>query len=208
MQHSFFQSTYERIELEQADVAYWPDQVIEHERYYQQLSDSIAWEQSTITMYGKSMPIPRLNAWYGDEHCDYAYSGITLQPKPWTSELLALKAIAEELANTSFNSVLINWYRDGRDSVSWHSDDEPELGAQPIIASISLGAARRFGFKHKFNESLDTRYIDLAGGSVLVMQGDTQRYWKHMIPKTTKQVAGRINLTFRTILNSGDGASP
>ena len=139
------------------------------------------------------MPIPRLTAWHGA--AGYVYSGIRLTPAAWTPPLLELKALAERLAGERFNSVLLNLYRDGRDSVSWHADNEPGLGRDPVIASLSLGAVRRFQLKHR---RLDERLaLDLPHGSCLIMAGATQHHWLHQLPKTTRPVGPRINLTFR-----------
>ena len=140
-----------------------------------------------------------MTAWYGDAGKTYCYSGITVEPIPWTPLLLSIKTRVEAVANTTFNSVLLNYYRGEQDSVSWHSDDEPELGQNPVIASVSFGATRKFQFKHKTNPDLRAA-IDLTPGSLLIMAGATQHFWKHQIPKTTKPVGARINLTFRVII--------
>jgi alkylated DNA repair dioxygenase AlkB len=144
------------------------------------------------------MPIPRLTAWYGDQGKSYTYSGIEQHPEHWNPTLKLIKSKIEQIAQVSFNSVLLNLYRDGKDSVSWHSDDEPELGENPIIASVSFGATRRFSLrnKHSKNHKID---IDLASGSFLLMQGETQHFWQHQIAKTAKEIQPRINLTFRII---------
>jgi alkylated DNA repair dioxygenase AlkB len=144
------------------------------------------------------MPIPRLTAWYGDQGKSYTYSGIEQHPEHWHPTLKLIKSKIEQIAQISFNSVLINLYRNGKDSVSWHSDDEPELGENPIIASVSFGATRRFYLRHKHskNHKID---IDLASGSFLLMQGETQHFWQHQIAKTAKEIQPRINLTFRII---------
>ncbi len=150
-------------------------------------------------MYGKAVPIPRMNVWYGDAGSAYSYSGLDLSPIPWTPLLLRLKNQLEDFLNTRFNSVLANHYRDGNDGVAWHSDDEPELGATPLIASLSLGATRRFSLRSRIDSTEPPSHSELAGGSLLVMAGETQRCWQHQIPKTKKPVAGRINLTYRTV---------
>ena len=134
------------------------------------------------------MLIPRLNAWYGDDNTDYGYSGIQLDSQRWTKELYVLKDQVQEFTGERFNSVLLNWYRDGSDSVAWHSDDEKELGLNPVIASLSLGQTRQFSLRHKTNKSLPTTSIDLAGGSLLLMKGETQHNWEHCIAKTKKPV--------------------
>lgn len=191
----------ETIELPQADLRFYPHFLsqIEAEHYQQRLKTSIQWEQSQIKLYGKTMLIPRLNAWYGDKGSDYQYSGTRFSPNDWTPELLMLKTKIEKYTNTGFNSVLVNCYRDGQDSVAWHSDDEPELGQDPVIASLSLGESRAFHLRHKTNKVLPTTKIDLTAGSLLIMQGTTQHYWQHQVPKTKKRCHERINLTFRYI---------
>ena len=148
-------------------------------------------------IFGKVTPLPRLTAWYGDEGAGYEYSGIRNEPLEWTAELARLRDEAGEAAGVSFNSVLLNLYRDGSDSVSWHSDDEPELGQDPTIASVSLGATRRFKLRHKATRETVVR--DLEDGSLLLMSGNSQRLWEHCITKTRRPVGKRINLTFRVV---------
>jgi alkylated DNA repair dioxygenase AlkB len=170
----------------------------ESDRLFQTLKDEIAWKQENARFGGKSVPLPRLTAWYGDAGKSYSYSGITVHPTPWTPALIEIKTRVESVANATFNSVLLNYYRDGRDSVAWHSDDERELGLNPVIASVSFGAARDFQFKHKTNPDLRQK-VTLTHGSLLLMTGATQHFWKHQIPKTKRPLDGRINLTFRVI---------
>jgi alkylated DNA repair dioxygenase AlkB len=162
------------------------------------LSDTLNWQQDHIHMYGKSIPIPRLNAWYGDPGIHYSYSGIQLLPNAWTQELLYLKTKIEHFTGHTFNSVLANLYRNENDSVAWHADDEPELGPQPLIASLSIGATRTFKLRHKKNKTLIR--IPLTSGSLLVMKGNCQHAWEHEIPKTKQKTKPRVNLTFRTII--------
>jgi alkylated DNA repair dioxygenase AlkB len=166
---------------------------------FQELLKSTPWKQEQIRWYGKLMDLPRLTAWYGDEGKVYKYSGITVEPNPWTPPLLTIKAAVEERSGTTFNSVLLNLYRSGRDSVSWHSDDEPGLGLHPVIGSFSLGETRTFNLRHKADPSLRAK-VDLSHGSYLLMKGQTQAQWLHEIPKTSRQIGPRINLTFRTIV--------
>lgn len=173
--------------------------VEEAQNYFALLRKSLAWRQDSIKMYGKELLIPRLQAWYGDREVKYKYSGILLEPLAWTSALLELKESIEAVSNTKFNSVLVNLYRDGKDSMGWHSDDEPELGKNPVIASLSLGAVRRFSFRHRQRKDLVKIRMDLLDGSLLIMCGNTQHNWQHSLPKTTKKVGERINLTFRQI---------
>ena len=163
------------------------------------LRSELVWDQPTIKMYGKVIPQPRLVSWLGDSGVTYTYSGTTLHPNAWTPTLHGLKAKCEQLANERFNSALANLYRSGDDSVAWHSDDEPELGNTPTIASVSLGDVRRFHLRHR--ETRETIRVDLPSGSVLVMSGRCQAEWEHQISKTKRPVGARINLTFRRILN-------
>jgi len=148
-------------------------------------------------MYGKRVAIPRLQAWYGDKGMDYSYSGIILTAKPWPPVLLELKQQVENKCQSSFNAVLANLYRDQDDTVGWHSDDETELGKNPVIASVSFGDERNFQLKHK--DSGEKLTIPLTSGSLLVMAGETQHYWQHCLPRTKKMKSSRINLTFRQI---------
>ena len=201
MQPSLFADDELLLNIAGAQLSYRPRFVSDHQRWYEQLVELICWQQDRINVYGKDMPIPRLNAWYGDDGMDYSYSGIQLRARPWNEPLLALKRQLESSLNVTFNSVLANFYRDGNDSVSWHADDEPELGTQPLIASLSLGETRRFSLRHKTDRSLPVQHIDLEGGSLLVMAGETQRYWHHQLPKTSYSIGGRINLTFRSIIS-------
>lgn len=156
------------------------------------------WEQRSIVMFGREVPQPRLACWYGDHA--YSYSGIRLDPRPWTTRLDDLRTLCEAETGATFNSCLVNLYRDGRDSMGWHADDEPELGAEPMIASVSLGDTRTFRMRHR--ESKDIVTLELAHGSLLVMSGLMQKCWLHEVPKTKKSVGQRINLTFRTIITA------
>ena len=166
---------------------------------FQTLLTEVEWRQDKIKLYGKETNILRLTAWYGDLGRSYTYSNITMNPIPWTPVLFSIKNRVEEIVKISFNSVLINLYRYGKDGVAWHSDDEPELGKNPIIASVSFGGERKFQLRHRFNKALEKVAFNLTHGSLLIMKGKTQEYWQHQIPKTAKPVMARINLTFRTI---------
>lgn len=190
-----------RLDLPDADVTYHGGVfgVDDRERLLRELTATTAWRQDSITMYGRPSPIPRLQAWYGEPGRTYTYSGIEMEPLPWTPALLEVRAVAERVAGVAFNSVLCNRYRDGSDSVAWHSDDEPELGVEPVIASVSFGAVRPFRFRHRSDPAL-VGELELAPGSIVVMRGPTQACWRHQIPKTTKPVGERINLTFRVIV--------
>ena len=200
MQQALFSCTPLQLDLPDADVRYYPDFIAEHESIYKQLLAQIQWSQDDILLYGKPVKIPRLNAWYGDKEAHYAYSGLALSPLPWTSLLLQLKNQLEAFLNCQFNSVLANHYRDGQDSVAWHSDDEKELGNKPLIASLSFGATRTFSLKHKKDKHLAPVKVNLEGGSLLVMGGNTQHCWQHQIAKTKQVVPGRVNLTFRRVV--------
>jgi alkylated DNA repair dioxygenase AlkB len=172
----------------------------ESEHYFRELTSNIQWKEKQVETPTATFALPRLIAWYGDEDTSYSYSGVTLHPLAWTPPLLEIKSRVESAAATTFNSVLLNLYRSEQDSVSWHSDDEPELGMNPVIASVSFGATRPFQFKHKHNPDLRLS-LDLTPGSLLLMRGTTQAYWKHQIPKSKVPCRARINLTFRTMLN-------
>jgi alkylated DNA repair dioxygenase AlkB len=187
--------------LTDAELIFYPHFFSEEESdlIFQRLLTEINWRQDKIKFYGKEINIPRLTAWYGDNGKSYTYSNIKMNPTAWTPVLLSIKNSIEEIAKISFNSVLINFYRDGKDSMGWHSDDEPELGEDPIIASVSFGGARKFQLRHRFNKTLAKVELNLTHGSLLMMQGKTQEYWQHQIPKTAKSVMPRINLTFRII---------
>jgi alkylated DNA repair dioxygenase AlkB len=164
-----------------------------------QLIDEVRWRAENIVVRGRTYPQPRLIAWYGDAGMIYTYSGIQLTPLPWTEALLDIKSRVEAVAQTDFNSVLLNYYRDHRDSMGMHSDDEPELGEQPVLASLSLGEERTLILKHQRDKALKPVRLNLASGSLLLMKGETQHYWKHGIEKETRPCGPRINLTFRRI---------
>jgi len=189
-----------KVELPDAEIYYYAALFGESEanHLFEQLHREIAWQQQRIRLYGKVHAVPRLTAWYGDAGRQYAYSGIEMTALPWLPVLHAIRARIEVVAACTFNSVLLNLYRDGADSVSWHADDEPELGRNPVIASVSMGARRSFQLKHK-EEPARCRAIVLEHGSLLLMKGATQHHWLHQIPKTTRDPGARINLTFRTV---------
>ncbi len=173
------------------------------------LNEKVPWEQETLKMFGKVTPIPRLTSWFGDSGKSYTYSGIMNKPHDWMliPELNTMREKLDEICATSFNSVLLNLYRDGNDSVDWHADDERELGPEPIIASVSLGETRKFDFRSKYDTSLKKSF-ELFSGDVVVMSGLTQQHWQHRLPKTAESVrkstGPRINLTFRTIYSTDD----
>ena len=170
---------------------------IESDLFLQNLKANIGWKQESMNMYGKQVNFPRLTAWYGDNDKPYSFSGITLEPKIWNEELLTIKEKIEQISKVKFNSVLLNQYRSGNDSISWHTDAEKELGENPVIASVNFGATRKFQLRHiHSNEKLE---IELTHGSLLIMQGELLHYWQHQVPKTSKVVGERINLTYRLI---------
>lgn len=170
---------------------------IESDFYLNKLKNNIDWNQESMNMYGKQLNFPRLTAWYGDNDKPYSFSGIKLNPQPWNEELLDIKNKIQPIALVNFNSVLLNRYRNGNDSISWHTDAEKELGKNPIIASVNFGATRKFQLRHiHTKEKLE---IELTHGSLLIMLGELQHFWQHQVPKTSKQVDERINLTFRVI---------
>jgi alkylated DNA repair dioxygenase AlkB len=167
--------------------------------YFADLVDAVDWEQHEIRIGGRSIASPRLSAWYGDPGANYRYSGLSLEPRPWLPLIRELKAKVEGACGRPFNSVLLNLYRNGVDSMGWHSDDERELGERPVIASVSLGATRRFRLRHKKRTDVEPVVVDLEHGSLLIMRGETQRFWKHQLPKTRKVSESRLNLTFRSV---------
>jgi alkylated DNA repair dioxygenase AlkB len=195
------QTILERVPMKDAEVYYLPELPLAQtaEAVTNQLIDSVPWRAENIVVWGKSVPQPRLIAWYGDQGAHYTYSGINHDPLPWTDALIDIKNRVEKVAGTSFNSVLLNYYRHHRDSMGLHSDDESELGRRPIIASLSLGEERTFILKHKSRRDLKTVRLKLPSGSLLLMKGDTQHFWKHGIEKEKRPCGARVNLTFRYI---------
>ena len=165
---------------------------------YNKIRKNTEWAQYPITMFGKTVLQPRLIAWHGTKGTTYSYSNTTLIAEGWTAELLFIKRKLKEAFDLDFNSVLLNLYRDGQDSMGWHSDDEKELGQQPSIASVSLGCARTIQFRQRQDHSKKASVL-LESGSLLLMQGDTQKHWQHQIAKSKKINSPRINLTFRII---------
>lgn len=178
-------------------VRYYPCFTPNDEAWFDRLNEEIQWRQDTIHLFGKTHPLPRLQAWYGDAHAQYKYSNISLNPLPWTPGLLELKTMLETQLQTQFHGVLCNYYRDGRDYAAWHSDDEKVLGPRPTIASLSFGEQRRFQLRHKSDG--EQKEILLDSGSLLVMEGILQECWKHQLPKSLKVKRPRLNLTFRPL---------
>ena len=190
------------IKIPDAEVFLYPSLLYYHEadQLFDNLKTSIIWEKQKIKLYGGLHDVPRLTAWYGDPDKSYVYSGIKLKTRPWNSDLLQIRDIIEKISKAKFNSVLLNLYRSGSDSVSWHSDDESELGKNPVIGSLSLGESRQFHMKHKYDRDLKQKIL-LQHGSFLLMRGKTQHNWLHQIPKRKNLKGERINLTFRTIIH-------
>lgn len=162
------------------------------------LMRDIPWETHRIRMFGRWIDSPRRSCWIGDPGASYLYSGARFEPRPWRPALSALREPLRKATGTNFNSVLANLYRDGSDAMGWHSDDEPELGPQPVIASLSLGQARRFKLRHRQDPACQLD-LELPHGSLLVMRGDTQARFKHALPRSARPMGPRINLTFRLI---------
>lgn len=191
----------QRLDLPDAEVIYrpgWLDQAVA-EAAFVALIVEVDWQVHRIRLFGREVETPRLCSWIGDPDAAYAYSGTRFAPQPWTPTLQGLRERLQGEGVGSFNSVLANRYRSGRDSMGWHSDDERELGPAPVIASISLGAPRRFRLRHRRDPALRAE-LDLAPGSLLIMQCQTQRHYRHDLPKTARPVGERINLTFRWIV--------
>jgi alkylated DNA repair dioxygenase AlkB len=177
-----------------------PDYLAAHhaDALLHELTIAIAWEQHRVRLFGRTLPAPRLSCWIGDPGAAYTYSRVRFTPRPWPSALQALRARLQHDCGTRFNSVLANLYRDGRDAMGWHSDDEPELGPAPLIASLSLGATRRFVLRAR-GAATPRLELALTHGSLLLMGGECQRRYRHAVPRTRAMVAPRINLTFRWV---------
>ena len=196
---------WSRLPLADADVRFCPQWLgqAEARALFDLIYRRTRWRQDKVTLFGRTHAIPRLHQWYADAGLRYRWSGLTMQPEPWFDELDALRRRVAESAGARFNSVLVNFYRDGCDSMGWHADDEPELGVQPVIASLSLGVERDFVMRHRGQSGLrQKQIIKLAGGSLLVMAGNTQQFWQHALPKRRRIKAPRINLTVRRILHA------
>ncbi|GAA4957252.1 alpha-ketoglutarate-dependent dioxygenase AlkB family protein [Algibacter aquimarinus] len=188
------------LEMKDGNVVYYPNFFNKNQAdiFFENLLQSINWQQDNITVFGKTYLQPRLTAFYADNSKNYKYSNITMKPHHFSGDLLKIKTNIETKLDIKFTSCLANLYRDGNDSNGWHADDEKELGINPIIASISFGEKRVFHFKHRYNKELKKKLV-LDPGSLLLMKGATQENWLHQIPKTKKQIGERINLTFRII---------
>ncbi|HEX8251364.1 MAG TPA: alpha-ketoglutarate-dependent dioxygenase AlkB [Pyrinomonadaceae bacterium] len=192
----------ENYSMPDAEITFYPNffNKIKSDVMFENLFKEIKWRSDKIKLYGKEFDLPRKTAWYGEQEKSYKYSGIEMFPEPWTPTLLEIKQEIEKVSDTKFNSVMMNLYRDGNDGISWHTDAEPELGRNPTIASVSFGQTRRFMLRHRNNKELKFE-IELTHGSLLLMGGPTQHFWQHQIPKTSRKLKPRINLTFRVIIN-------
>ena len=169
----------------------------EADSFLSALRNGVAWQQDDICIFGQTHPLPRLTAWYGESGISFTYSGIQMAPAVWNDDLVTIRDRVAALAGSSFNSVLLNLYRNGSDSVGWHSDDQQVLGVHPVIGSLSLGAARRFQLRRHDNHACK-RELTLHHGDLLLMSGSTQQRWQHQVPKTSRPTGERISLTFRT----------
>ena len=166
--------------------------------WFGELVERTPWEQPSVHLHGRDYPVPRLVAWYGDPEASYRYSGLVHEPLPWTPLLAQIRERVQATVGQRLNGVLLNYYRDGQDSMGWHSDDEPELGRNPLVASLNLGGTRRFDLRRKGRNAIE-HSLELTSGSLLVMAGATQHYWQHQVAKTRRPVAPRLNLTFRLV---------
>lgn len=191
---------FTRICLPQADLEYWPRWVEAEpaDHWLRTLSTEAPWTQPTIKLYGRQFAVPRLVVWYGDPEARYSYSGQVHEPLPWTPLLNDIRERVQLQVGHRLNGVLLNLYRDGQDAMGWHSDDEPELGPEPLVVSLNLGATRRFDFRRKGAARIE-HSLELEHGSLLVMRGPTQHYWQHQIARTRKVSEPRLNLTFRQL---------
>lgn len=192
-------SRLERLSIPDADVSFVRglDLGASYDVLLRRLIDETPWQSETIVMWGKEMLSPRLVTWYGDPGISYYYSGIQHHPTPWSPLVADLRRRVEAASGERFNSVLVNYYRNERDSVAMHADDEKELGPEPVIASLSIGESRTFVMRHKTDRSQKTRKLVLESGSLLLMKGPTQRCWLHGVPKEKIPCGPRVNLTFR-----------
>lgn len=199
IQDNLFHSQKSVLLDDECNVVLLPSFIPNSSQVFKELMEELEWRQDQITLYGKTHDVPRLQAWYADSGLTYTYSHILLEPTPWNPILLRLKKEIEDYSGTMLNSVLCNFYRCGSDYVAWHSDNEPELGNDPFIASLSFGDTRKFVLRKKVDRK-EKIEINLGSGDLLLMSGKTQEVYEHQIVKTKKKVEGRINLTFRQII--------
>lgn len=171
---------------------------------WQRLTGTTGWTQLTLQAGGRTVALPRLTAWHADSGLDFTGPGITIRPADWTPDLLAVRDLVESASGSKFNGVLLTLYRDGRDGLAWHSDDQPEFGPEPVIGSVSLGAPRLMEFRRKYSAETAAS-IMLSHGSCLIMRGQTQQFWEHQIPKTPGDIGPRLNLTFRRVFSGPSG---
>ncbi|MUH38054.1 alpha-ketoglutarate-dependent dioxygenase AlkB [Zobellia amurskyensis] len=185
------------LNLPDSDITYYPNFMVKADAtvFFDLLREETPWQQDDITVFGKTYAQPRLTALYGNNGKPYSYSKLVMVPHTFTPQLLNIKEKVETIAGVSFTTCLLNLYRNGKDSNGWHADNEKELGKNPIIASVTLGQERFFHLKHRTDKSLKQKIL-LEHGSLLLMKGATQEHWLHQVPKTTKIVDERINLTF------------
>lgn len=193
---------FEPIDIPDADVSilHEIEMPLPYEEILRKLIEQTQWRQEAVRVYGKEYQQPRLVSLYADKGMTYDYSGISLHPLPWTDLLREIRRRVEDCTESRFNAVFLNLYRDHNDSMGFHSDDERELGKNPVIASVTFGATRVFLMKHKFRKDLPLAKIPLEAGTVLLMRGQTQHFWKHGINKQREPCGPRVNLTFRTLL--------
>ena len=194
-------TTHENLIPYDGEVFYYPGFFSEDEStsLFTNLINQIEWRHEPIKIFGKEIMQPRLTAWYGDDGMSYKYSGVTMEPLAWTTVLIRIKEKIDTETGHQFNSALLNYYRDGKDSMGWHRDNEKSLGMNPVIGSVSFGSPRTFQLKHAVDK-LPIIKLVLGHGSLLLMKGTTQHNWLHSIPKEPKISEGRINITFRTII--------
>jgi len=201
--NTLFQNSSEPVffDLKDAELIYYPNfyESVEANTIFQKLLHEIPWQQDDIKVFGKVYAQPRLTALFGNDGKPYSYSNITMQPHPWNIILQKIKFQIENVVDENFSTVLLNLYRDGKDSNGWHADNEKELGINPTIASLSFGEERYFHLQHNTDKNLKLKIL-LEHGSLLIMKGTTQHYWKHHVPKTSRTIGNRINLTFRKIV--------
>ena len=198
--NSLFPNEKITFNIPDAEIEYYPN-FFKNDRsdeLFEKLRNEIPWQQDNIKVYGKTHPQPRLTALFGNEGKAYSYSNIVMQPHHWNPLLVFIKNEIEEICRENFTTVLLNYYRDGKDSNGWHADNEKELGRNPVIASVSFGAERYFQLQHNTIKEQKLK-INLEHGSLLIMKGSTQHFWKHQIPKTSVEIGPRINLTFRIV---------
>lgn len=194
---------WQKLDIPDADIRLCPEYLNRAAAtvLFEVLRKNVSWRQDEVQLFGRRHRIPRVHQWYGDPGLSYRWSGLSMLPEPWFDELDALRDNIAAAVHVPFNSVLVNLYRDGHDSMGWHADDELELGERPVIAGLSLGAERDFVLRYRDNKSgVPKERVMLTNGSLLVMAGDTQKFWQHALPKRRRVTTPRINLTFRRIL--------